>query len=46
MPKTKKEALPPIIEDEEEKVIDPEIIVGDAISDDEEVDPFKDRFEE
>lgn len=67
MPKTKKvvssdteekekDEAKEILLDDEDKVIDPEIIVGDAISDDEdgddeipddeEVDPFKDRFEE
>jgi hypothetical protein len=67
MPKTKKvvsndtdekekDETKEILLDDEDKVIDPEIIIGDSISDDEdgdddmpddeEVDPFGDRFEE
>lgn len=67
MPKTKKETInkeetvsemKEIILDDEEKVIDPELIAGeplideedeegdDAVLDDDEVDPFKDKWEE
>jgi len=63
MPKTKKiedkdisETVKEIILDDEEKVLDPELVAGDIITDedddgdgipdDEEVDPFKDRWEE
>lgn len=52
MPKTKELVL-----EEEEKVLDPELVVGDVVDDeeseettegmdDEEVDPFKDKWEE
>ena len=63
MPKAKKstdienkDETKEILLDDEEKVLDPEIIVGDimtddtededGIADDDEVDPFKDRWEE
>lgn len=51
-----KEETKEIILDDEEKVLDPELVVGDilpedeedeeGITDDEELDPFKDRWEE
>ncbi len=55
--KTKDETKEILLDDEDKVIADPELLVGEAISDDEdgdddalvddeEVDPFKDRWEE